>query len=79
MPAESVVAPRVLRPQRGRRRGDVGEGGVEVGAERRHRHQPRQPQPGASSDVLGQPEQVRTGHTAALRVAVHTVLDKHGE
>ena len=76
MPAESVAASGVLRPQRGRRRGDVGEGGVGVGAERRHRHEPRQPQPGAPSDVLGQPEQVRTGHAAALRIAVHTVLDQ---
>ena len=76
MPAESVAAgcgarsrPPPRRCRRRRRR---------VGAERRDRHQPRQPQPGAPSDVLGQPEQVRTGHTAALRVAVHTVLDQHG-
>ena len=79
MPADSVAAPGCAARSAAAAAAMSAKAASEVGAERRDRHQPRQPQPGAPRDVLGQPEQVRTGHAATLRVTVHTVLDEHGE
>ena len=79
MPADSVAASGCAARSAAAAAAMSAKAASGVGAEGGDRHQPRQPQLGAPCDVLGQPEQVRTGHSAPVRVPVHTVLDEHGE